>query len=519
MKKCITILAVIIYSSLSMAQTEFDASKLLQTDISGTARYMGMAGAMGAVGSDATAIKDNPAGMGLYAHSELMVTGKMLLQKSNSNWYSGTGFFSHSNIGLNNFSFVLVPSSLKKQTKDKKDKKRKRGSSFSNNFSFSYNRLKDFNRSMYVGSDINANNVQSSISVYLEDLARNTIGFDGTGSTFGNNPWILDLANKTGLIEKKNTNPWSSILTPSESIKPSYYIKEKGAIDQYSLGWAGTYENFIHLGATVNFQTINYTAVGKYTEKYEISGALRLNDSINTKGTGISINIGAIISPTDYLRVGLSVKSPTVYTLADKSSGNMNFDRGATTSATPETPLATVNYKLQNLLQFSLSTAYLVDTRGLISAQFDYGLNSRAKLLSKDGGIDYYMHENQAMKRNISNMYTIKVGGEFNINENITARAGLAYSCSPTKKGASEYIGEVNNKRVDTQYFLGNSTLFESIGVGYHTEKWSVDVAFTNKNLKEDFYPYNSSTLADKAEAGSVKTTLNNIVISFGYKL
>jgi len=519
MKKCITILAVIIYSSLSMAQTEFDASKLLQTDISGTARYMGMAGAMGAVGSDATAIKDNPAGMGLYAHSELMVTGKMLLQKSNSNWYSGTGFFSHSNIGLNNFSFVLVPSSLKKQTKDKKDKKRKRGSSFSNNFSFSYNRLKDFNRSMYVGSDINANNVQSSISVYLEDLARNTIGFDGTGSTFGNNPWILDLANKTGLIEKKNTNPWSSILTPSESIKPSYYIKEKGAIDQYSLGWAGTYENFIHLGATVNFQTINYTAVGKYTEKYAISGTMRLNDSINSKGTGISINIGAIINPTDYLRVGLSVKSPTVYTLADKSSGNMNFDRGATTSPTPETPLATVNYKLQNLLQFSLSTAYLVDTRGLISAQFDYGLNSRAKLLSKDGGIDYYMHENQAMKRNISNMYTIKVGGEFNINENITARAGLAYSCSPTKKGASEYIGEVNNKRVDTQYFLGNSTLFESIGVGYHTEKWSVDVAFTNKNIKEDFYPYNSSTLADKAEAGSVKTTLNNIVISFGYKL
>ena len=502
-----------------MAQTEFDASKLLQTDISGTARYMGMAGAMGAVGGDATAIKDNPAGMGLYTHSELMGTGKMQLQKSNSNWYSGTGFFSHSNIGLNNFSFVLVPSSFKKQTKDKKDKKRKRGSSVSHNFSFSYNRLKDFNRSMYIGSDVNANNVQSSILVYMEDLARNTIGFDGTSSAFGTNPWILDLANQTGLIEKKNTNPWSSILTPSESIKPSYYIKEKGAIDQYSLGWAGTYENFIHLGATINFQTINYTAVGKYTEKYAVSGTMHLNDSINTKGTGVSINVGAIISPTDYLRVGLSVKSPTIYALVDKSSGNMSFDKGAAASPTPKTPLATVNYKLQNLLQFSLSTAYLIDTRGLLSAQFDYSLNSRAKLLSKDGGIDYYMDENQAMKRNISNMYTIKIGGEFNINENITARAGLAYSCSPTKKGASEYIGEVNNERVDTQYFLGNSTLFKSIGVGYHTQKWSVDVAFTNKNLKEDFYPYNSSTLADKAEAGIVKTSLNNIVVSFGYKL
>lgn len=82
-----------------------------------------MAGSIGAVVGDATAIKDNPAGLGLYTRSELMGTGKMLLQKSNSNWYSGTGFFSHSNIGLNNFSFVLVPSAFKKPSKDKKEKK------------------------------------------------------------------------------------------------------------------------------------------------------------------------------------------------------------------------------------------------------------------------------------------------------------------------------------------------------------------------------------------------------------
>lgn len=522
MKKYVLALAIIIYSTSLMAQTEFDAAKLLQTDISGTARYMGMAGSMGAVGGDATAIKDNPAGLGLYTRSELMGTGKMLLQKSNSNWYSGTGYFSQSKMGLNNFSFVLVPSSLKKGTKDKKDKKRKRGSSFSHNFSFSYNRLKDFNRSMYVESDINANNVQSSISVYMEDLARNTIGFDGTGSAFGNNPWILDLANQTGLIKNEKDNTWTTNLNGDESIKPSYYIKEKGSIDQYSLGWAGTYENFIHLGATVNFQTINYTAVGKYTEKYAVSGIMHLNDSINTKGTGISLNIGAIISPTDYLRVGLSIKSPTIYALVDKFSGNMSYDK---TNISKPTPLATVDYKLQNLLQFGLSTAYLIDSKGLISAQFDYSLNSRAKLLSKDGGIDYYMTENQAMKRNISNMYTIKVGGEFNITENITARAGLAYSNSPTKSSGdisqptSEVIGVANNKRVDTQYFLGNSTLFKSIGVGYHTEKWSVDVAFTNKNLKEDFYPYNPINLANDTEAGTVKTSINNIVISFGYKL
>lgn len=41
MKKYVFALAIIIYSTSLMAQTEFDAAKLLQTDISGTARYMG----------------------------------------------------------------------------------------------------------------------------------------------------------------------------------------------------------------------------------------------------------------------------------------------------------------------------------------------------------------------------------------------------------------------------------------------------------------------------------------------
>src|SRR5665647_1247953 len=101
MRKYTTILAVIIYSASLVAQTEFDASKFLQTDINGTARYMGMAGSLSAVGGDATAIKDNPAGIGLYKNSEFMATGNMQLQKSKANWYSGTGFFSQSNIGLN----------------------------------------------------------------------------------------------------------------------------------------------------------------------------------------------------------------------------------------------------------------------------------------------------------------------------------------------------------------------------------------------------------------------------------
>ena len=48
------------------AQTSYDASVLLDTDLSGTARYVGMGGAMSALGADMSTMGTNPAGTALY---------------------------------------------------------------------------------------------------------------------------------------------------------------------------------------------------------------------------------------------------------------------------------------------------------------------------------------------------------------------------------------------------------------------------------------------------------------------
>ena len=44
-------------------------------DLIGTARFIGMSGAMTAVGGDPSAVKLNPAGLGIYRHSQFSVTG------------------------------------------------------------------------------------------------------------------------------------------------------------------------------------------------------------------------------------------------------------------------------------------------------------------------------------------------------------------------------------------------------------------------------------------------------------
>ena len=41
-------------------------ARLSEREVSGTARYVGMGGAMTAVGGDPSAVRDNPAGLGVY---------------------------------------------------------------------------------------------------------------------------------------------------------------------------------------------------------------------------------------------------------------------------------------------------------------------------------------------------------------------------------------------------------------------------------------------------------------------
>ena len=106
MKKSVLALIALLNCTLLMAQAEFDALKFIQPDISGTARYMSMAGAFGALGGDVSGIKDNPAGLGIFKNSQIVGTANFLMQSSEANWYNIKGVDKLSKIGYNNFSGV-----------------------------------------------------------------------------------------------------------------------------------------------------------------------------------------------------------------------------------------------------------------------------------------------------------------------------------------------------------------------------------------------------------------------------
>lgn len=74
MRRISLILLLLLPAITMMAQLD---ERLSERDLSGTARYVGMSGAMTAVGGDPSSVRDNPAGLGVYRRMEVLVTGDM----------------------------------------------------------------------------------------------------------------------------------------------------------------------------------------------------------------------------------------------------------------------------------------------------------------------------------------------------------------------------------------------------------------------------------------------------------
>lgn len=99
-------LAVLCLGSAN-AQTVYDAAKIAGRELNGTARFVGMGGAMSALGGDISTIRTNPAGIGIYRSNDLMTTFGYSLTSTESN-YEGNKFnMDKARWTFDNLGFVL----------------------------------------------------------------------------------------------------------------------------------------------------------------------------------------------------------------------------------------------------------------------------------------------------------------------------------------------------------------------------------------------------------------------------
>ena len=127
-----------------MAQDAYDAANIATLDLNGTARYVGMGGALDALGADISTISTNPAGVGLFRHSDVRFTLGLVSQQDAKSvsgakptnmsfdqagfvWSNRTGSSSYLNFAFNyhksrNFNHIIAASNAFAPTKTFTDK-------------------------------------------------------------------------------------------------------------------------------------------------------------------------------------------------------------------------------------------------------------------------------------------------------------------------------------------------------------------------------------------------------------
>ena len=106
MKKYILLSGLMAASSMAFAQEEFDALKYSLTDLSGSARYVSMSGAFGALGGDMTTLGMNPAGIAVFRTSELSITPSLSSASAKSLFNGYNSKDSKTTLLINNFGYV-----------------------------------------------------------------------------------------------------------------------------------------------------------------------------------------------------------------------------------------------------------------------------------------------------------------------------------------------------------------------------------------------------------------------------
>lgn len=312
------------------------------------------------------------------------------------------------------------------------------------------------------------------------------------------------------------TTHWSTLLADGEKVTPFYLLREQGSVDEYSFGWSGNFSNRFFMGATLNFQSLYYKADSKYGETFEGNGSMGLDNTLVMSGTGFNLNLGAIFVPVDFIRFGLALHTPMFYNLGMKNYADLYSSEASGVQASPENYL---KYQQMSPLQLNVSTAFLLDNKGFLSAEYVFNNYKGTRLMDENGDAQSYGEENDGFSQMMNNSRTIKIGGEYKLTENFALRAGFANTSSQAKPEATKWFVP-STTRTDPEYFIHNRTDYLTAGIGYREAGWYIDLAYMNKSLNETFYAYNSRDLNDgyKVSPATVKTNNNNLVITVGLR-
>lgn len=480
------------------AQETYENTKLIDNDLNGTARYVGMGGAMEALGADISVINSNPAGIGLFRRSSGSVSFGLVSQDGASSFKYGN----KTNASFDQAGFVY----------SMRDGRR----TFIN-FGFNYHKSKNFDYILNAASGLNGAS-QHKLS-YMKALA-NENNLDKTSSGWrGKFAYTSQLDN---LYYNTLMMTSSDGFFYNDASRYEFGRAETGYIGEYDFNTSVNVNDRVYLGITIGIHDVHYTGHSLYNEALvnlnnQTVGDITVNDERRITGTGYNASFGIIFRPVDAspFRIGLSVTTPTWYDLKTSNYtyliNNTKADGGGKLQGDyPNyTTGESYEFKLFTPWKFGVSLGHTVGNYLALGASYEYADYSRLDTRVNDGyDVDYwgdvYEHSssdepmNRHTRETLKAVSTLKIGAEAKVMPNIAVRAGYNY-VSPMFKKEGYKDGNIDsygsNYSSATDYTNWEATNRYTVGVGYTLGKMSFDLAYQYAQTNGKFHPFADSYL------------------------
>ena len=312
--RSIRYILVFVLCTLSLCTWSQDFARLSERTIMGTARYVGMGGAMSAVGGDPSAVLDNVAALGIYRRPEAMITFDYVAQSI---------FMAPQASAI----FCLRTPNMTQGV-------------LYHNFMVGYHRVHCFNASM------------------------SPIG--GKGQSLG------------ALIAQTTADMGIPYTSDRYHADDELSLSERGYANEFTFDWAMNISHRWYWGLGIRIQSYHLSADADYVEWFDKENAdlkpyyNRSRTTLLYNGVGCAFATGVLYRPTSWLRLGFGLETPSLGRLYIHSAGQFyartdSLRRGYDA---PDKRPETSAFHMP--LRLSTSVAFQIKNYAMIALQYNY---------------------------------------------------------------------------------------------------------------------------------------------------
>lgn len=226
--------------------------------------------------------------------------------------------------------------------------------------------------------------------------------------------------------------------------------------------------------------------------------------SLSTVGSGLNFKLGAIYRPSDAIRLGVAIHSPTWNELVDDYSTTIRTDLEDGVIRDYAGPVfIPFDYSINTPFRTIASIGLIIAQQGAFNLDYEFTDYSMARIRPQDRSFNSdFVPTNNAIRQKYTASHQLRAGFEWRYDV-MRFRAGAQYATSPFDKSIR------GDQTTDLSRFGFSG------GIGYRGEKYYFDAAYAWMRTGSYLQPY---TLSSQATDGITFTrTDSRVMVTVGY--